>query len=65
MFDMRFDPLIKKGLQVTNVHNLVDKVWGDDRPARPSNKIMVWDTKFAGLDTQQKRAKVIEAMGDA
>jgi len=26
---------------------------------------MVWDTKFAGLDTQQKRAKVIEAMGDA
>jgi hypothetical protein len=27
----------EKGLELVNTPNLVDKVWGDDKPARPRN----------------------------
>jgi Xaa-Pro aminopeptidase len=39
MFATRFDPLTKKGLEVKSTENLVDKVWGDERPSRPCTSI--------------------------
>lgn len=34
--------------------NLVDLVWGDDRPPRPNEKVSVLDIKYAGKTFQDK-----------
>ncbi|KAK5631877.1 hypothetical protein RRF57_007591 [Xylaria bambusicola] len=34
--------------------NLVDLVWGSDRPSRPSEPVIVLDQKFAGKDVKTK-----------
>ncbi|KAF3926035.1 hypothetical protein ABW20_dc0108527 [Dactylellina cionopaga] len=34
--------------------NLVDQVWGSDRPARPSESVIILDKKFAGKDFVEK-----------
>lgn len=38
--------------------NLVDKVWGDDRPAEPSEPVIIQDTKFSGKDVKTKLAEL-------
>ena len=30
--------------------NLIDKVWGTEKPARPNNPVMVLDEKYSGKD---------------
>ncbi|KDQ10491.1 hypothetical protein BOTBODRAFT_36195 [Botryobasidium botryosum FD-172 SS1] len=44
--------------------NLVDQVWGSDRPARPQNKIFPLDVKYAGKTSKEKltelRAKLVK-----
>ncbi|KAK6521696.1 hypothetical protein TWF506_001902 [Arthrobotrys conoides] len=34
--------------------NLVDKVWGSERPARPAEPVIILDKKFAGKDFVEK-----------
>jgi Xaa-Pro aminopeptidase len=34
--------------------NLIDAVWGKDRPARPSEKVRVHPEKYAGKAFQEK-----------
>lgn len=36
--------------------NLIDLVWGKDRPARPSEKVRVHPVKYAGKSFQDKVA---------
>jgi len=49
-----------KGLKLENVANLVDTVWGDDRPARPKNNVMILDIKYTGEETLSKYDRVAE-----
>jgi hypothetical protein len=37
-----------KGTLVAVEENLVDKVWGSDRPARPENPVFVLPERFTG-----------------
>lgn len=34
--------------------NLIDEVWGTERPARPNNKLIVLEQKYAGKPFQEK-----------
>lgn len=34
---------------VAVTHNLVDIVWGSERPSRPTNPLLVLSTKYSGL----------------
>lgn len=50
-----------RGKDVALVHvtpNLVDELWGDDQPARPSNPLMVHPLKFTGRSIGDKLAMV-------
>lgn len=38
--------------------NLVDLVWGKDRPARPAEPVLVLDKKYAGKDYVDKIADI-------
>lgn len=33
---------------VAVTHNLIDVVWGSERPPRPANPLIVLDTKYSG-----------------
>jgi len=35
--------------------NLVDIVWGDERPPRPKNQVFVLEEKYAGRNIQRNR----------
>ncbi|KAH6661263.1 peptidase M24, structural domain-containing protein [Truncatella angustata] len=39
---------------VAVTENLVDKVWSQDKPARPNEQVNVLDGKFAGKDVKEK-----------
>lgn len=43
--------------------NLVDIVWGDDRPSLPHEPITVLDEKFAGKDAKTKLAELRKELG--
>jgi Xaa-Pro aminopeptidase len=42
--------------------NLVDKVWGDSRPARPSNEVFPLEVKYTGKSTKDKIAQLREEL---
>ena len=45
----------KNGSSLVGVKdNLVDLVWGEDRPSRPSEPVKVHPDKFAGKSFQEK-----------
>lgn len=49
------ETLEKNGSTLVGVQqNLVDLVWGKDRPARPSEKVRVHPAKYAGKSFQEK-----------
>jgi Xaa-Pro aminopeptidase len=49
------ETLGKSGAKLVSVdQNLVDLVWGQDRPARPNEKVKVHPDKFAGKTFQEK-----------
>lgn len=49
------DKIKKKGGSYKAVgENLIDRVWGKERPARPSNKVIVQPDKYAGKSFQDK-----------
>ncbi len=47
---------------VPTVVNLVDLVWGDDRPCPPNDQVMVLDTKYAGISWTEKVLKMRDVM---
>lgn len=63
MFELRFGPLKQSGFVVESTPNLVDAVWGSDRPARPCTQVKQWETKYAGMSTHEKYAKCTEQLG--
>ena len=44
----------RKSELVSLEKNLVDIVWAEERPARPSNKVFPLDAKYAGESAQDK-----------
>ena len=53
----------EKGLEMCPVtENLVDKVWGAEKPPVPQAKAFVLDIKYAGETVQEKYAKVSKKM---
>ena len=46
---MRRDFFKEKGIELVGVNeNLVDTIWGEKRPAFPSGKVFVLETKYTG-----------------
>lgn len=43
--------------------NLIDRVWDEDRPGRPNEKIKVHPDKFAGKPFQEKIADLRKELG--
>ena len=53
------ETLKKNGSSLVGVReNLVDLVWGKERPARPSEKVRVHPEKYAGKTFQEKVAEL-------
>ena len=49
----------EKNLEMIGIgENLVDAVWGSEKPPMPGNKVFVHDEKYAGMSVQDKWAKV-------
>ncbi|KAL1981418.1 hypothetical protein VTN96DRAFT_2678 [Rasamsonia emersonii] len=49
------ETLAKSGAKLVSIEqNLVDLVWGQERPPRPNEKVTVHPTKFAGKTFQEK-----------
>jgi len=42
--------------------NLVDTVWGSDKPARPAEKVFILDIKYSGVSIQDKFKKVSDKL---
>ena len=63
MLDVRFKDIKAKGITLVSTPNLVDEVWGVDRPPRPANKIFHLETKYTGLTTHEKLEKIFEKIG--
>ncbi|KAL1967655.1 hypothetical protein VTN77DRAFT_2912 [Rasamsonia byssochlamydoides] len=53
------ETLGKSGAKLVSIEqNLVDLVWGQERPPRPNEKVKVHPTKFAGKPFQEKIAEL-------
>jgi len=46
------------GIDISYTKNLVDPVWGSERPERPTNPIFVLDVKYAGRGHTEKLGHV-------
>jgi Xaa-Pro aminopeptidase len=62
MLELRFKDIQSKGIIAESSENLVDKVWGDARPARPVQKVFYLEPKYSGMTTQEKYDKVAEKL---
>lgn len=57
------DTLGKNGSSLVGVEeNLVDLVWGTDRPARPREQVRVHPIKYAGKSFQEKLSDLREEL---
>lgn len=65
MLDVRFKDIKSKGITLESTSNLVDFVWGDQRPARTTNKIFHLEPKYTGLTTHEKYQQVQEKLGSS
>lgn len=45
--------------------NLVDDVWGEDRPKRPQNPVFLLDETYTGEHSTSKFKRVAETLGDS
>ena len=54
----------KSNIEVKSVPNLVDIVWGDERPARPANPAKTLDIKFAGKTSLEKQEQIAQKLKD-
>jgi Xaa-Pro aminopeptidase len=53
-----------KEVTVKSVDNLVDQVWGSDRPVRPMNPVHHLDIKYSGQSTKDKLNNIAKQMED-
>ena len=55
-FKARSKYFAEKGFELYPVsqYNLVDKVWGEERPVRPTNKVFVHEEKYSGSSVQDR-----------
>jgi Xaa-Pro aminopeptidase len=53
-----------KEVTVKSVDNLVDQVWGSDRPVRPMNPVNHLDIKYSGQSTKDKLNNIAKQMED-
>lgn len=63
MLDVRFKDIKAKGITLVSTSNLVDSVWGADRPTRPAKEIFHLEVKYTGLTTLEKLEKVFSKIG--
>jgi Xaa-Pro aminopeptidase len=52
--DLRKKFFNDKQIEVSSVDNLVDLVWGEDRPVRPKNEVKFLEQKFSGQSSADK-----------
>ena len=52
----------EKGLELVNTENLVDAVWGADRPARPKKQVQILEMKYAGEEAVDKYNRLAEKL---
>lgn len=65
MFSVRFDGLKKKGFEIKSTQNLVDQIWGAERPERPCEVLKHLEPKYAGMTTHEKYDKISEGLEGA
>ena len=63
--ETQIENLKKKEIVLKSVPNLVDVVWGEERPARPCSPVTVLDMQFSGKSSLDKQAQVAEKQKDA
>eukprot|EP00535_Pseudo-nitzschia_heimii_P013213 CAMPEP_0197199466 /NCGR_PEP_ID=MMETSP1423-20130617/33898_1 /TAXON_ID=476441 /ORGANISM="Pseudo-nitzschia heimii, Strain UNC1101" /LENGTH=644 /DNA_ID=CAMNT_0042653323 /DNA_START=228 /DNA_END=2159 /DNA_ORIENTATION=- len=56
------DDSLEIGELVPNYENLIDSIWGDDRPQIPHNCFRVHPLRYAGMSIEEKVAKVRDGM---
>jgi len=61
--ETRSEKFKKNEITIKSV-NLVDRVWGNDRPERPTNEVKYLDLKYSGQSTKDKIAAIRKEMGD-
>ena len=54
-----------KKIEVVSTPNLVDLVWGAERPLRPQNPVFHLETKYTGEESISKYERVAANLGDA
>ena len=59
------ESLKKSDIVLKSVPNLVDVVWGEERPARPSQPVALLDVQYAGKSSQEKQAEIAEKLKTA
>jgi Xaa-Pro aminopeptidase len=47
-YKMRSEYFSKKGVEMVPTDNLVDIVWGEDKPGKPNEKVWILEDKYAG-----------------
>ena len=61
----RADFFQKAGLTIKSVPNLVDSVWGDERPPRPVNPVFELKVEFSGKTSMEKQNQIAEILKNA
>lgn len=59
-FEMRSKSIGEKGVILEPTENLVDLVWGAERPARPVNPVKILADEFAGESSLDKQKRLAE-----
>ena len=54
--EVQIQSLKKSNIVLQSVPNLVDVVWGEERPPRPCNPVSILDIQFAGKTSLEKQA---------
>ena len=49
-------------MELVNTENLVDAVWGADRPARPKKQVQILEMKYAGEEAVDKYNRLAEKL---
>ena len=55
----------RNGLRFASDFNIADRVWTEDRPARPTGKIYIHDEKYAGESASSKIERILAEVENA
>ena len=56
--DARSKYFADRKITIESTENLVDLVWGDERPARPTNPVKIQEVEFAGKTSLEKQLQL-------